>query len=79
MSQRSVGLGRRLDAARLLGLAASPVFAVMALVTVSTDHSAASPTCVGADHMPALSGMPFMYLLMAVFHSLPWMTLIRSR
>ncbi len=78
MTHTGAGFGRSVNAARLLGLMASPVFTVMALVTVSICHDVANPVCAGAEHASALSGMPVMYLLMAVFNSGPWMTLIRN-
>ena len=58
-------------AAGLLRLAATPVFAVMALVTRGggMPGMAASP----------LNGMALMYLLMALFHASPWLNLIVPR
>ena len=54
-----------------LAYAASPVFAIMALLTLPDGHSAA--------HASPLSGMPTMYLLMSAFHSAPWLKLVRGR
>jgi hypothetical protein len=62
-----------MNAADLVRLAATPVFALMALLTAiigpdmphmhgSMEHSAS-----------ALSGMVPMYLLMSIFHSVPWL------
>ena len=51
-----------------LCLAATPVFAVMALVTA--DGGDMLCTMPG---MSALSGMSVMYLLMGLFHAAPWL------
>jgi hypothetical protein len=61
-------------AANLLCLAATPVFAVMALVTRDADMA-------GMPGMTAspLNGMALMYLLMALFHASPWLTWIARR
>ena len=57
-------------ASGLLCLAATPVFAVMALATSGGDMPGmASP----------LNGMAAMYVLMSVFHSAPWLKLISNR
>ncbi|MES2253618.1 MAG: hypothetical protein V4559_01110 [Pseudomonadota bacterium] len=66
-------------ASGLLCLAATPVFAAMAWATRGGDM----PDMPGMD-MPGmasspLNGMALMYLLMAVFHAAPWLTLIASR
>jgi hypothetical protein len=59
-----------------LRLAATPTFAVMALVT-----SAGAPADMicSAAHASPLSGMAPMYLLMSAFHAGPWLTLIARR
>jgi hypothetical protein len=61
--------------ARWLGLAASPVFALMAWITAgNTVHPAICS--MGAS---PLHGMPWMYALMAVFHLGPWLRLVTHR
>jgi hypothetical protein len=64
-------------AASKLGLAASPTFALMALLTSGGSVGSAGMLCSTADMSP-LSGMPAMYLLMSAFHAGPWLTLIRA-
>jgi hypothetical protein len=70
----AAGPARRLRAVRWLGLAATPTFAFMALVSgvLGGGHL---PVC-GASPTPwALTGMVSMYLLMAAFHAAPWLRL----
>jgi hypothetical protein len=64
-------------ACQLLSLAAAPTFAIMALLTGVPDVS--PPVCTAAQHASPLSGMAAMYLLMTVFHSVPWLKLISGR
>lgn len=59
-------------AARWLGLAASPTFALMALIT-ATDPSRPA-LCGGAGIVP-VDGMVAMYALMSLFHLAPWLGL----
>jgi hypothetical protein len=59
--------------ADLLGLAAAPTFAAMALVTATHGGSGADPLCTAPPDGLPLSGMGAMYALMAVFHSAPWL------
>ncbi|MBS0282338.1 MAG: hypothetical protein JSR25_14305, partial [Proteobacteria bacterium] len=54
------------DASSLLRLAATPVFAAMALAT----RGGGMPDMPGMPASP-LQGMALMYLLMAVFHAAP--------
>ena len=61
-----------------LAFAATPTFAVMALLTVVLG-SAPSDVICSAAHASALSGMIPMYLLMSAFHSAPWLRLICRR
>jgi hypothetical protein len=62
--------------ARWLGLAASPTFAAMALLT-SFDNGPMAMLCSGTSGFP-LGGMVPMYLLMSVFHATPWLRLIAA-
>lgn len=68
---------RRSVATRLghaLSLAATPTFALMALLTgFSAD---AVPMLCSSEPVTFLSGMLPMYLSMSVFHSPPWLKLI---
>lgn len=69
--------GAALRVADLLGLAASPIFAVMALVTGVTGGGSGEMVGMGA-HVSPMSGMVTMYLLMSAFHVTAWLKLIRS-
>jgi hypothetical protein len=69
--RRSVALGL----AGWLALAAAPTFTAMALLT---GFLGGAGMC-SAVHASPLSGMVPMYLLMATFHSAPWLQLISSR
>lgn len=62
-----------------LRLAATPVFALMALLGYVPGNGAADLICSAAHGGSALSGMVPMYLLMATFHSAPWLKLVASR
>ena len=64
-----------LRAANWLALAASPTFAIMALLTGVRGQ--AEILC-SAAHASPLSGMITMYLLMSAFHAAPWLKLIRA-
>ncbi len=58
-------------------LAATPTFAIMALLTgVLGPHHM---LCSAMHDASPLSGMTPMYLLMSVFHSAPWLKLIFGR
>jgi hypothetical protein len=59
-------------AADRLCLAATPTFAIMALL-IALDGGAPDIFCTAMQHASPLSGMTFMYLLMSVFHSAPWL------
>ena len=66
-----------LGAASWLSLAAAPVFAIMALITVLQPVEPA--LLCGAGHAPSFAGMTTMYLLMAAFHLDPWLRMVASR
>ena len=63
---------------RWLHLAAAPSFALMALITVGSDSSAPMALCSGGAGF-GLGGMAPMYVLMAIFHSAPWLKLLSRR
>jgi len=62
--------------AKWLGLAASPTFAAMAVLT--SFGSSPMVLCSGPAGF-ALGGMVPMYLLMSVFHAAPWLKVIAGR
>jgi hypothetical protein len=61
-----------------LYLAATPTFAVMALLICVAGEDAGM-MCSAAHGVPLLSGMLPMYVLMSAFHSPPWLKLIFRR
>lgn len=61
--------------ARWLGLAATPTFAIMAVLTAMIGGGQADMLC-SAGHGLSLGGMVPMYLLMSAFHSAAWLRLI---
>jgi hypothetical protein len=63
--------------AKWLGLAATPTFAIMAVVTAVLGGPA--DMLCSAGHAPSLGGMVPMYLLMSAFHSAAWLRLISER
>ena len=66
-------------AARWLGLAATPTFVSMALVTKIHANSMPDMLCPAAGNPWPLSGMCLMYLLMGLFHLGPWLKMIGRR
>jgi hypothetical protein len=83
-SDGSDGGATRWNAAALrvadgLTLAASPTFAIMALVTGVLGGGQPDIFCSAGEHTSLLSGMTPMYSLMSAFHSAPWLKLISSR
>lgn len=65
-------------AAGWLGLAAAPTFAIMALGT-SLFSGQPDMMCMAMQGSSPMDGMTVMYLLMSVFHAVPWLRLISSR
>jgi len=63
-------------AARILHLAAAPVFAIMAGLTIGDQSSAEICSAGGAS---ILGGMAPMYLLMATVHLGAWLDLFKRR
>jgi hypothetical protein len=61
-----------------LCLAATPTFAMMALLTVVLGRGAPDVLCAAATASP-LGGMVPMYLLMSAFHAAPWLRLVSGR
>ena len=64
-----------LGASNWLRLAAAPTFAIMALLT-AVDGGPKDALCSMAHDASPLTGMVAMYVLMSIFHSLPWVKLI---
>jgi hypothetical protein len=62
-----------------LGLAAAPSFAGMALATSLLGRGLPDILCVAGQGASPLGGMPFMYLLMSLFHLPPWLRLAAGR
>jgi hypothetical protein len=58
-----------------MGLAATPTFALIALLTGAPGGGRPAMLC-SMQHASPLSGMVLMYLLMSAFHSAPWLKLI---
>jgi hypothetical protein len=67
-----------LSATDWLALAATPTFAIMALLTGFLG-SEPGLLCLSAHDASPLSGMLAMYLLMSAFHSAPWFKLVFNR
>ena len=72
------GRGLARGMAKWLCLAATPTFAIMALLTAVPDGTPMETLC-STGPMAMLRGMAPMYLLMSAFHAPPWMRLISSR
>ena len=64
------------SAAGWLSLAATPIFAIMALMTAMDGGSMPDMICSAASEGSPLSGMLPMYLLMSAFHAGPWLRLL---
>jgi hypothetical protein len=74
---RGNGVAAARHLARWLGLAATPTFAIMAVLTAVLDGPA--DMLCGSGHWAMLEGMVPMYLLMSAFHSAAWLRLIAER
>jgi hypothetical protein len=61
-----------------LGLAAAPVFALMALWTAFFSGQP-DTLCMEMQGASPVSGMTVMYLLMSAFHAGPWLNLMSGR
>jgi len=64
--------------ARWLGLAATPTFAIMAVLTAVLGGGPADMLC-STGHGLSPGGMVPMYLLMCAFHSAAWLRLLSRR
>jgi hypothetical protein len=62
-----------------LCLAATPTFAIMALLTGGWGGGQMAMMCSTAPDASPLSGMAAMYVLMSAFHLTPWLKLISRR
>lgn len=62
---------------RWLALAATPAFAIMALLAAVAGSGPLDSLCSAATS--PMGGMVPMYFLMSVFHSAPWLKLILGR
>jgi len=63
--------------ADVLRFAAAPTFAIMALLSAVVGGPK-DLLCSAAHHSSPLTGMVAMYVLMSIFHSLPWLKLISA-
>lgn len=71
------GVGAARHLARWLALAATPTFAIMAVLTAMIGGPA--DMLCAAGHGSVLGGMVPMYLLMSAFHSAAWLRWIAER
>jgi hypothetical protein len=74
-----IGEGANAVGGHFLSLAASPTFAIMALLTGALNVGAADVLCSATQQASPLEGMVVMFALMSAFHSAPWLKLISSR
>ena len=63
---------------RLVGFAAMPVFALMALWT-GLSGGQGDMLCMAMQGSSPLNGMATMYALMSLFHAAPWLRLLLGR
>ena len=59
-----------------LSLGAAPTLIFMATLTAILDGGAHGVLCSAASHTSVLGGMAPMYMMMSVFHLVPWLKLI---
>jgi hypothetical protein len=71
--------GSKASIARLLALAATPTFAIMALLTAAHRGSMPDMICAATPDGSPMTGMMPMYLLMSAFHLAPWLGLLDPR
>jgi hypothetical protein len=62
-----------------LSLAASPTFAIMALLSAVLGGGRPDGLCSAGQDASALTGMVPMYMLMSAFHLAPWLRLVSRR
>ncbi|HYV87839.1 MAG TPA: hypothetical protein VFA91_04625 [Candidatus Polarisedimenticolia bacterium] len=67
------------SAAGLLSLAATPTFAIMALLTAVHGGGMPDMICSAREGGSPLTGMIPMYVLMSAFHLAPWLRLLSGR
>ena len=85
MTTHTIGTREEWHAVAVLGaadwicLAATPTFAIMALLAGILGGGPRDMFCAAAQDASLLSGMVPMYMLMSAFHSTPWLKLISSR
>lgn len=72
-------IGMAAHATEWLSLAATPTFALMAVLAGGPLAGAHKMSCSSAANMSPLNGMVVMYALMSAFHCLPWLRLIAHR
>jgi hypothetical protein len=78
-SSQGAGLVSAKGAARVMALAATPTFVIMALLASYFDGQAGATLCSAVPQHAPVAGMPVMYWLMSVFHFPPWLKLIARR
>jgi hypothetical protein len=76
---RPAASGAAFHPADWLGFAASPTFAIMALLTGVSGGAPLDTLCAAARDASPLGGMAAMYLLMSAFHLAPWLKLLPMR
>jgi len=73
------GDGDALGAPDWLCLAATPTFAIMAVLTGVLGGGRPDLLCSAANDASPLGGMVPMYVLMSAFHAAPWLRLVSGR